>query len=102
MTLNNEFRGHHMTFTAHLLPGCLMMGISFVPADQAYVCIVLMTLAFAMNGAVTQTTVANYHDLGPTTAASTTAIVNVVAATSGFLSPMVVAFFTSEKVRCYD
>lgn len=75
------------------------MGVPFVPIDQAYICVILMTLAFALNGAVTQTAVANYHDLSTATAASTMSIVNAAAGMSGFISPLVVAYFTSERVR---
>lgn len=76
----------------------LMLGIAFVPADQPYLCVVLMTLAFGFNGAAVQTTFSNGHDLGPDSAASTMAIVDCVSATNGFISPLVVAYFTRERV----
>lgn len=87
-----------LLLAAHILPAFLMLSVPFVPAEQAHVCVVLMVLTFALNGAVTQTTVANYHDLGAATAASTKAIVTAMSGTSGFLSPLVVAYFTSERV----
>lgn len=85
---------------SHILPALFLLAIPFaVTVDRPYLCIGLMTVAFALNGAVTQTSQANYHDLAPTCAASVMAIVCTVTATSGFLSPLVVAYFTSERVR---
>lgn len=86
---------------AHILPGLLLLAIPFVSADEPYVCVILMTLAFGFNGALAQSTMANYHDLGPTCAASSIALVNSVSATCGIISPLIVAYFTSERVREY-
>lgn len=83
---------------AHILPAVCLLCIPLVTVDQPYICVALMTVAFGLNGAITQTTLVNYHDLGPTCAASLMSIANSVAAASGFLSPLVVAYFTSERV----
>lgn len=75
-----------------------MLAMPFVPADRSYLCIVLMIVGFGSGGTFTQSTLANVHDLDASCAATTTSIINCVTATNGFLSPLVVAYFTSERV----
>lgn len=81
------------------MPAIGLCAVPFVPATQPYWCIVLMTVAFFCNGAKVQTTLANAHDLAPNGAASTMATINCLAASNGFISPLVVAYFTREQVR---
>lgn len=63
-----------------------------------YVCITLITLSLGMNGAATMTSCQNPQDLAPNYAASVYGVSNFLATMSGFISPMVVSYFTSEKV----
>lgn len=62
-------------------------------------CVALITLSLGFNGASAVTNLQNAQDLTPNYAASLFAMVNIVATTSGFLSPMLVAFYISENVR---
>lgn len=68
-------------------------------ADQPYVCIALMSLSFGFNGAVTVVSISNCHDLSPNYATTLNSIVNGLGNSAGFLSPLVVAYFTQEKVK---
>lgn len=79
------------------MPGVILLIIPFAGANQPYVCVALMVVSFGLNGAITQTSLVNNHDLSPTLATSTNAISNFVASCSGFISPLVVAYFTSEQ-----
>lgn len=62
-------------------------------------CIILMTISLGLNGASTLTSGANAQDLSPNYAASVFGIANFFATMSGFLSPLVVNFFTRHQVR---
>lgn len=66
--------------------------------EQPYVCVALMTISYGLNGAVTVVTICNYHDLSPNYATTINSIVNGLGNSAGFLSPLVVAYFTEEKV----
>lgn len=58
-----------------------------------------MTISFGFNGAVAQSTLCNYHDLAPNYAASLTSLLNGISSCAGFMSPMVVGYFTQNAVR---
>lgn len=57
-----------------------------------------MTISFGFNGAVSLTSYCNSHDLAPNFAGTLYSVMNSVATTAGFLSPLVVAYFTKESV----
>lgn len=83
--------------TAHVLPGLGLLAIPFF-YEQPYTCVALMSLSYGLNGAVTVTAITNFHDLSPNYATMLNAIINGLGNSAGFLSPLVVAFFTAEKV----
>lgn len=88
---------------SHILPAVCLLIIPVVAVtasaeQRPYLCVGLLCLSYAFNGAVTQTAQTNYHDLTPAFAASAMAIVSTISSTSGFMSPLVVAYFTSERV----
>lgn len=85
--------------TAHVIPGLLLLPISFC-SDQPYVCIALMSASFGFNGAVSTVTLCNYHDLSPNYATTLNSIINGLGNSAGFLSPLVVAYFTADNVSC--
>lgn len=85
-------------FEAHIIPGILLFGFCFIE-NSPRMCIFLITLSLGFNGAATMTSSQNPQDLAPNFAASVFGIVNFFATTSGFLSPLVVSYFTREKVR---
>lgn len=53
----------------------------------------------ALNGTSVLTNMQNSQDLSPNYAATIYGIINAVATTSGFISPLVVAYFTQDNVR---
>lgn len=75
----------------------MLAALPFV-GTNAYVCVALIALSFGFNGAVTQTAFANIHDLTPNYAASVLSIANCVGGTSGFVTPLVVTYFTKDNV----
>lgn len=58
-----------------------------------------MALSMAFNGSVVLTNLQNSHDLSPNYAGTVYGIVNSIGTTPGFLTPLVVAYFTHENVR---
>ena len=70
----------------------------FVGYDP-YVCVAIITASLGFNGAATMTNLQNSQDLAPNYAGSLYGIINFVGTTSGFISPMIVAHFTAEKVK---
>lgn len=60
-----------------------------------------MALSMAFNGSVVLTNLQNAHDLSPNYAGTVYGIVNSIGTTAGFLTPLVVAYFTHENVRFY-
>lgn len=86
---------------AHIIPGLFLFGFCFVDKNPA-VCIALITLSLGFNGASTMTSSQNPQDLAPNFAGSVFGITNFFATTSGFISPLVVSYFTREKVSFTD
>lgn len=75
-----------------------MILLCFVGCDP-YVCVAVITLSLGFNGAATMTNLQNSQDLAPNYAGSLYGIINFVGTTSGFISPIIVAHFTAERVR---
>lgn len=71
--------------------------IPYVGTDP-YACVACISLSAAFNGAVSLTGYQNAQDLAPNYAATVYSIINCVATTTGFLSPLVVAYFTRDSV----
>lgn len=84
--------------SAHIIPGLFLISISYIGVDP-YVCVAIITLSLGFNGAATMTNLQNAQDLAPNFAGSLYGMVNFVGTTSGFISPLIVAHFTAEKVE---
>lgn len=83
-------------FTAHVIPGLFLVGIGFI-GFRPYVCVTIITLSLGFNGASTLTNLQNSQDLAPNFAGTLYGIMNFLGTTSGFISPIVVAYFTAEE-----
>lgn len=85
---------------AHVIPGLLLVALCYVGSiSSGYVCVTLITLSLGFNGASTMTNLQNPQDLAPNYAGSVYGIVNFVGITSGFITPLIVSYFTAEKVK---
>lgn len=92
----------HMPFqlifsTAHVIPGLFLIALPYVSYDP-YLCVAFISISMGFNGSVSQSAFSNFHDLTPTFAPSLLSLINGVAISSGFLSPLLVTYFTSERV----
>lgn len=88
------------TYTAHIIPGILLIAINYVNTNPYY-CVILLSLQSAFNGASILTTMLNCQDLSPNYSATIFGIGNSVGTITGFLAPMVVANFTKDNVNYY-
>lgn len=88
----------NFSFLAHVIPGVFLILLCFVGCDP-YVCVAIITLSLGFNGAATMTNLQNSQDLAPNYAGSLYGMVNFVGTTSGFISPIIVAHFTQERVK---
>lgn len=85
-----------MSFTsAHIIPGLFLFGFCFIE-NNPHACITLITLSLGFNGAAVMTSGQNPQDLAPNFAASVFGLTNFFATMSGFLSPLVVSYFTRD------
>lgn len=57
-----------------------------------------MALSMGFNGASVLTTMQNSQDLSPNYTATIYGIMNAAGTTAGFMTPMVVAYFTRDNV----
>lgn len=89
-----------MIFLAHIIPGLFLILLTFV-GYNAYVCVAIISLSLGFNGAATMTNLQNSQDLAPEFAGQIYGIINFFATMSGFISPVIVAYFTRENVSNY-
>ena len=57
-----------------------------------------MTLSLGFNGSSNLTNLINAHDIAPNYAGTIYGIINTVGTTAGFIAPLVVTYFTQERV----
>lgn len=80
-----------------MIPGLFMIGMIFV-SDRPYFSIAFMSASLGFNGAAAMTNLQNSQDLSPNYAATLYAIISTTGTTTGFVTPLVIAFFTKESV----
>lgn len=83
---------------AHILPGALLISIAYI-GNYPYICVAIITASLGFNGASTITNLQNSQDLAPNFAGTLYSMINFVGTTTGFISPLVVGYFTRENVK---
>lgn len=81
-----------------MIPGLFLLLLCKIGYDP-YICVAIITLSLGFNGAATMTNLQNSQDLAPNFAGSVYGMINFVGTMSGFISPLIVAYFTQERVR---
>lgn len=101
--LHEPNRSHVLTYAsvlpsrvAHILPGLCFIAVPYI-SQTPFVCIAIMTLSQALNGAAPQSTFATFHDIAPNYAVTMVSIINTVGSLSGLIAPLIVAYETSEQ-----
>lgn len=74
-----------------------MFSMGYVGSNP-YACVAVLTIASAFGGAAVCTNLQNSQELSPNYAAIIFSIINLVGSTNGITAPMVIAYFTREKV----
>ncbi|KAG4073851.1 hypothetical protein HA402_014056 [Bradysia odoriphaga] len=82
---------------SHIIPGLLLVTLSYVGSASVYLCVAIITLSLGFNGASTMTNLQNPQDLAPNYAGSLYGVVNGIGITSGFITPLIVSYFTAEQ-----
>lgn len=82
-----KFEWHLFFFSAHIIPGCLLLAIPYIEDTNLVIAILTMSLGF--NGAATLTNLQNSQDLAPNFAGTLYAIINFIGMSSGFFGPLV-------------
>lgn len=80
-----------------MIPGIFLITIPNVSYNP-YLCVLFMSLALTLNGSSSISNLANPYDLSPNYASTIFGIINTAGATSGFLTPLIIAHFTKERV----
>ena len=81
-----------------MIPGLFLLSITLLAFDK-YLVVAVITLSLGFNGAATVTNLQNSQDLAPNFAGTLYGIINFVGTSSGFISPIIVAYFTENGVR---
>ncbi|XP_055695674.1 sialin-like [Lutzomyia longipalpis] len=82
------------TIFSHILPGIFLASLCFV--EHPYACVAIITISLAFNGSSCLTNLQNSHDLAPNFAGLLYGIMNAIGTSAGFVSPIVVAYFTED------
>lgn len=69
--------------------------------DQPYAYVAVITASLGFNGAAALTNLLNAQDLSPNYAGTLYSIINTAGTTAGFVTPLVVAYFTKDSVRTF-
>lgn len=85
-------------YIAHVIPGLLLLAIPLVGAYPLW-CVALITLSFAFNGGISLSGYQNVHELAPNYTSTMMSMIVTISTTTGYISPVVVAYFTREKVQ---
>lgn len=84
-----------------MIPGLFLLSITLLAFDK-YLVVAVITLSLGFNGAATMTNLQNSQDLAPNFAGTLYGIINFVGTTSGFISPIIVAYFTEDGVSKFN
>ena len=88
---------YNFFFSAHIIPGILLILISYIGLKPT-IFITILIISFGLNGSVTIACTPNFHDISPNYAGFLYGIIDFVGLTSGFLAPLLAAFFTESGV----
>lgn len=84
------------TATCTIINGCFVLGLAFSGCNSTFACI-CMILATASHGAVSSGPLAAVIDISPKYAGILLGIINMFCAIPGFISPIVVSYFTYQN-----
>ncbi|XP_074031923.1 sialin isoform X2 [Leptinotarsa decemlineata] len=86
--LSNKAIRKSFVLCSHIIPGILLIGISFVGCNWPPI-VALLTFSMAINGAAVLTNLQNPQDLAPNFAGSIFGIISFIGGTTGFIVPAI-------------
>lgn len=81
---------------SHIIPGILLIGISFIGCNAIPI-VILLTLSMSINGAAVLTNLQNAQDLAPNFAGSIFGIISFIGGMTGFITPAITGALTKDN-----
>ncbi|CAH1116344.1 unnamed protein product [Phaedon cochleariae] len=94
--VSNAFIRKFFVLFSHIIPGILLIGISFTGCNYVTV-VILLTLSMSVNGAAVLTNLQNPQDLAPNFAGSIFGIISFIGGMTGFIGPAVTSAFIKDN-----
>ncbi|XP_046330754.2 uncharacterized transporter slc-17.2-like isoform X1 [Haliotis rufescens] len=88
-----------MTVIGHLVPGMLLIVLSYLDCTQSHIAVAVLTLAIGLGGLAFCGILVNFYDIAPVFATKIMTVSNAVSMIPGILVPYVVAEVTKDKTR---
>ncbi|XP_067687386.1 uncharacterized transporter slc-17.2-like [Haliotis asinina] len=88
-----------MTVIGHLVPGILLIILSYLDCTQSHIAVAILTLAIGLGGFAFSGIIVNFYDIAPVFATSIMTASNTISMIPGILAPYVVAEITKDKTR---
>ncbi|XP_046549754.1 uncharacterized transporter slc-17.2-like [Haliotis rubra] len=88
-----------MTILGHLIPGILLIILSYLDCSQKDIAVALLTLIIGLSGLAYCGLFVNFYDIAPVFATKIMSVSNAISMIPGILAPYVVAEVTKDKTR---
>ncbi|XP_046549742.1 uncharacterized transporter slc-17.2-like isoform X2 [Haliotis rubra] len=88
-----------MTVIGHLVPGILLIILSYLDCTQSHAAVAILTLAIGLGGLAFCGILINFYDIAPIFATKIMTVSNAISMIPGILAPYVVAEITTDKTR---
>lgn len=82
--------------SGHLVPGMLLIVLSYLDCNQSHIAVVVLTLAIGLGGLAFCGILINFYDIAPVYATKIMTVSNAVSMIPGILVPYVVAEVTKD------
>ncbi|XP_046549743.1 uncharacterized transporter slc-17.2-like [Haliotis rubra] len=76
-----------MTVIGHLVPGILLIILSYLDCTQSHIAVAILTLAIGLGGFAFSGILVNFYDIAPVFATSIMTVSNAISMISGILAP---------------
>ncbi|KAJ8959658.1 hypothetical protein NQ318_021846 [Aromia moschata] len=94
--LSNKAIRKTFVLCSHIIPGVLLMGISFIGCNWVPI-VALLTFSMSINGAAVLTNLQNPQDLAPNFAGTIFGIISFLGGMTGFITPAITGALTQNN-----
>lgn len=95
-TVSTKFIRKFFVIFSHIIPGILLIGISFIGCHWVPV-VVLLVFSQSINGAAVLTNLSNPQDLAPNFAGTIFGIISFIGGMTGFITPQITGALTNKN-----